>query len=393
MIKAGIYSTARAACYQVVGVDAACTLSSLASDHGIAYQSAFYKLGNTKETVSKFKKIVLIDSSGVVFDDDSDTRRKLGLNVDTDAHINASVSSAYDVFVISTSTTRRLQAASQAMFQVAGGKQDPKADVASSTSAKRAAESPNDDDDDAPPAKKPALASIFSMATTAKKPTNSTLTNAASATSVGSGGSGGGSGGATPGATTGPAGIITPKGWYWHHSLLCWQTAAVPSASKIAAFDYDGCLAKTSLFKHGPDAWSVLYPTCKPYLQKLHSQGFKLVIFTNQSAIGRAKKTKQKSVSEKIARLGGFVEEMGLPFQVVAATGKDECRKPGIGMWDYFVQHLNAGVQPDKASSFFVGDAAGRKKDHGDGDKGFAKNVGITFYTEVDFFKDNRHRL
>lgn len=29
------------------------------------------------------------------------------------------------------------------------------------------------------------------------------------------------------------------------------------------------------------------------------------------------------------------------------ATSKDEYRKPERGMWDFFVQHLNAGVAPD----------------------------------------------
>lgn len=33
--------------------------------------------------------------------------------------------------------------------------------------------------------------------------------------------------------------------------------------------------------------------------------------------------------------------------QVLMATLKDEYRKPDTGMWDFFVQHMNAGVQPD----------------------------------------------
>ena len=32
-------------------------------------------------------------------------------------------------------------------------------------------------------------------------------------------------------------------------------------------------------------------------------------------------------------------------------------------------------------------DAAGRPKDHGDGDKEFAKHVGVQFHTETEFFK------
>ncbi len=38
------------------------------------------------------------------------------------------------------------------------------------------------------------------------------------------------------------------------------------------------------------------------------------------------------------------------PFasQVFIATNMDEFRKPGTAMWDFFVQHANAGVVPDK---------------------------------------------
>jgi bifunctional polynucleotide phosphatase/kinase len=190
-----------------------------------------------------------------------------------------------------------------------------------------------------------------------------------------------------------PDGIVIPASWIWHQSLLLTQIGECKASTKIAGFDYDGCLAKTSLFKKGPDAWSVLFPTCKPYLTSLHAQGYKIVIFTNQAEIGKAKASKQKSVSEKIARLGGFVAEMGLPIQVFAATDKDEFRKPGVAMWEFFSKYFNEGVIPDKATSFYVGDAAGRKKDHGDGDMGFAKNVGIKFYTETDFFQSNAHKL
>ena len=37
------------------------------------------------------------------------------------------------------------------------------------------------------------------------------------------------------------------------------------------------------------------------------------------------------------------------PAQVFIATKDDEHRKPGTGMWDFFVQHANAGVAPSKA--------------------------------------------
>lgn len=41
----------------------------------------------------------------------------------------------------------------------------------------------------------------------------------------------------------------------------------------------------------------------------------------------------------------------------------------------------NGDSRADVKSSYFVGDAAGRSGDHSDGDKGFAKAVGLPFFT------------
>lgn len=84
----------------------------------------------------------------------------------------------------------------------------------------------------------------------------------------------------------------------------------IQPSQQIAAFDFDGTLAKTSLFKHGPDAWSLLYPSCVQKLTNLHRDGYKLVIFTNQAAIGKAKASKQKVMDEKKGRLIGFVKKV-----------------------------------------------------------------------------------
>lgn len=68
------------------------------------------------------------------------------------------------------------------------------------------------------------------------------------------------------------------------------------------------------------------------------------------------------------------------------ATAKDAYRKPNTEMWELFSQSFNGDVKVDRDKSFFVGDAAGRKKDHGSSDKEFAENCGLKFYTEDEFF-------
>ena len=81
-----------------------------------------------------------------------------------------------------------------------------------------------------------------------------------------------------------------------------------------------------------------------------------------------------------------FPLQVGLPFQIFVATAKDAYRKPDTAMWDLLCQSYNGDVKVDKKKSFFVGDAAGRKKDHGASDKEFAANCGLMFYTEDEFF-------
>jgi hypothetical protein len=46
----------------------------------------------------------------------------------------------------------------------------------------------------------------------------------------------------------------------------------------------------------------------------------------------------------------------------------------------------STGASVDKAASFYVGDAAGREKDHSDSDLLFAKAAGLRFFTEDAFF-------
>ena len=42
--------------------------------------------------------------------------------------------------------------------------------------------------------------------------------------------------------------------------------------------------------------------------------------------------------------------QIKVPATIMYATGKEGCgvRKPETGMWDFFVEHLNDGVQPGK---------------------------------------------
>lgn len=48
----------------------------------------------------------------------------------------------------------------------------------------------------------------------------------------------------------------------------------------------------------------------------------------------------------KISHFISGCNQIGVPAQVVAATQKDDFRKPERGMWDFFVERGNEGTAP-----------------------------------------------
>ncbi|XP_026379968.1 polynucleotide 3'-phosphatase ZDP isoform X1 [Papaver somniferum] len=164
-------------------------------------------------------------------------------------------------------------------------------------------------------------------------------------------------------------------------------------SAKIAAFDFDGCLANTNVKRIGADAWSLMFQSIPEKLNSLYKDGYKLVIFTNESNIERWKNKRQVAIDSKIGRLKNFIDHVKVPIQVFiacgfdnSAKGKDLFRKPNTGMWKLMEQQFNSGIPIDMDQSFYVGDAAGRKNDHSDADIKFAEAIGLKFYLPEDFF-------
>ncbi|KDP34772.1 hypothetical protein JCGZ_10552 [Jatropha curcas] len=163
-------------------------------------------------------------------------------------------------------------------------------------------------------------------------------------------------------------------------------------SDKIAAFDFDGCLVETAVKIVGADAWSLMYPSVPDKLRSLYNDGYKLVIFTNESNIDRWKKKRQVAVDSKIGRLNNFIKRVKVPMQVFIACGyssgkvEDPFRKPKPGMWRIMEKHFNSDISIDMDQSFYVGDAAGRINDHSDADSEFAKAIGLKFFVPEDYF-------
>lgn len=186
-------------------------------------------------------------------------------------------------------------------------------------------------------------------------------------------------------------GAKLPHCWKAFSSVIFNEADDLHPSEKIAAFDFDGCLANTDVRRSGAEAWSLMYPSIPKKLQDYHQEGFKLVIFSNESNIERWTKSRQKAVDSKLGRLEAFLKVVKVPMQAFISCGKegsgDACRKPSPGMWHLLERHLNGGVPIDKERSFYVGDAAGRKGDHSAADLGFAQAVDLKFYIPEDVFK------
>ena len=183
-------------------------------------------------------------------------------------------------------------------------------------------------------------------------------------------------------------GVAVPPGWVVHGgSLLVWAYGERRPASKIAAFDFDGCLAATPLGGNDPAAWRMQFAHVPATLRALSASGHAVIVVTNES-MDRFKKPDAISgcVRKKCGRLEGFARAVGVPLLVLCATAKDDFRKPQVGAWAHFCATLNGGRAVDRAASFFVGDAAGRPHDHSDSDRAFAAAAGLPFFDEKDFF-------
>ncbi|XP_019096880.1 PREDICTED: polynucleotide 3'-phosphatase ZDP-like [Camelina sativa] len=186
---------------------------------------------------------------------------------------------------------------------------------------------------------------------------------------------------------------LLPKWKAFETVIFLERDDGLKDSEKIAAFDFDGCLAKTSVKITGAHAWSLMYPSIPEKLQSLYNQGYKLVIFTNESNIDRWKNKRQAAVDSKIGRLNSFIKRVEVPIQVFIACGfsssahKDDLyRKPKAGMWQLMKKHFNSEIAIDMDKSFYVGDAAGRKMDHSDADIKFAQASGLKFYTPEEYF-------
>jgi len=142
--------------------------------------------------------------------------------------------------------------------------------------------------------------------------------------------------------------------------------------AKIASFDYDHtlvCPKDGKTFPSNVEDWIWLYPNIPDQLKRLNDGGFSVVIFTNQSK------------EWKVTQIQTVAKSLEIPIFVVVAREKCDY-KPNPILYDVLV----GSAKVDKAQSFFVGDALGRKGDWANSDKVFAQNIGVKCHSPEEFF-------
>ncbi|KAL7412832.1 polynucleotide kinase 3 phosphatase-domain-containing protein [Mrakia frigida] len=170
---------------------------------------------------------------------------------------------------------------------------------------------------------------------------------------------------------------------------------------KVAFFDLDGTLIRVrsgAKWPKGETDWIWWNDKVKNKIVQVEKDGWKIVLITNQNGLRiqtDKNLNKHRTWKNKIHLIAANIPST--PFQLLAALEKDHFRKPMTGMFDYYQDEIlptlyGEGVEVDLESSFYVGDAAGRParvggaKDHGDGDRKWAENVGLRFYTPEMYF-------
>ncbi|KAG9391402.1 Polynucleotide kinase 3 phosphatase [Carpediemonas membranifera] len=145
---------------------------------------------------------------------------------------------------------------------------------------------------------------------------------------------------------------------------------------KIAAFDLDGTLIHTrskSAFAKDSQDWEPFSDEVKPKLKALHDEGYVIVIFTNQKGLTSTRFP--ISVADFKTKMRSIVSLFDVPIAVYAAMERDRYRKPNTGMFRMLKRDLRKLGVSISETCVFVGDAAGRPKDHSADDKGLWENI------------------
>ncbi|MES1908731.1 MAG: hypothetical protein MHM6MM_001607 [Cercozoa sp. M6MM] len=164
---------------------------------------------------------------------------------------------------------------------------------------------------------------------------------------------------------------------------------------KLALCDMDWTLVKPASgrkFAINASDWQFLVPEVPQVLGKLHNDGFRVVLITNQAGVSKGKRT-VSDVKKQIDSVARAVRKTCASFTLDALVSfrKNRWRKPHPHL---VLRYLNRiGAKRVHRDSFVCGDAAGRvalnrkvKRDFGVGDRCLAHNLGLRFVVPEQLF-------
>jgi DNA ligase (NAD+) len=138
----------------------------------------------------------------------------------------------------------------------------------------------------------------------------------------------------------------------------------------LAIFDFDHTMVKPKNKRQFPkdkDDWEWTSDKVESKIKEYNTKGYQVVIVTDQSK------------DWKIDMIMEVVNILNIPVIIIIGV-KKESKKPNPNLFQNNIKN----VIP---SSFYVGDAAGRRGDWSDCDKIFAANIKVDFFTPEEFFK------
>ncbi len=152
-------------------------------------------------------------------------------------------------------------------------------------------------------------------------------------------------------------------------TLLTYQSPEFVYTNSIVMFDLDSTLITTksgNKFPKTSSDWKWL-PNVMKKLKQLHTKKISIVIITNQA--GKNKKL----VKDKLVAI---IKKLTVPVVVYCALERDVWRKPHSTIWDRLIKPRLSSYA--RILAMYIGDAAGRPKDHSAVDIKFAQNSGVS---------------